>query len=109
MEFEDKLKKLIKSKYSRLSDLAEKFEMNYTQLSQYVNGKKVSIEFLTKIIQEFPDADLNWLLRNDSKKENNSVEEYNEPYKAILNNEQIIAKIEVLLSDLKDQIAKNNV
>ncbi len=106
MEFEDKLKQLIKSKYSRLGDLAEKFEMNYSQLSQYVNGKKISIEFLTKIIQEFPDADLNWLLRNDSIKENNSVEEYSESYKVILNNEQIIDKIEVLLSDLKNRITQ---
>ena len=65
MVFEDKLKQLIKSKYDRLGDLAEKFDMNYSQLSQYVNGKKVSIDFLNKIIQEFPEADLNWLLRND--------------------------------------------
>lgn len=107
MEFEDKLKQLIKSKYSKLSDLAEKFEMNYTQLSQYVNGKKVSIEFLAKIIKEFPDADLNWLLRNDYNKEKNRAEEPNEPYRVILNNEQIIEKIESLLSDLKNQISKN--
>ena len=43
MEFEDKLKQLIKSKYNRLGDLAEKFDMNYTQLSQYLNGKKISV------------------------------------------------------------------
>ena len=107
MEFEDKLKQLIKSKYNRLGDLAEKFEMNYTQLSQYINGKKISIEFLTKIIHEFPDVDLNWLLREDSIRENN-VQERVEPYKVMLNNEQIIDKIEVLLSDLKRQLVKND-
>ena len=41
-----------------------------------------------------------------SIKENNNVEEYNESYKVILNNDQIIEKIEVLLSDLKAQIAQ---
>ncbi|MEP1487603.1 MAG: helix-turn-helix transcriptional regulator [Algibacter sp.] len=104
MKFEDKLRLLIKTKYIKLSDLAEKFDMNYSQLSQYVNGKKVSIEFLVKIIQEFPEADLNWLLRDDVS---DSVEEHSESYKVILNNEQIIDKIESLLSELKTQIIKD--
>ena len=99
MVFEEKLKQLIKTKYSKLSDLAGKFDMNYTQLSQYVNGKKISIDFLTKIIQEFPDTDLNWLLRNDD-----ILQESVESYKRELTDKQIIDKIEVLLADLKDQI-----
>lgn len=102
MKFEDKLRQLIKTKYNKLSDLAEKFDMNYSQLSQYVNGKKVSIDFLTKIMYEFPEADLNWLLRdNDLDK---GVQEEPERYKTILNNEQIINKIELLLQDLKSQL-----
>tara|TARA_R110002049_G_scaffold206788_6_gene377220 strand:+ start:895 stop:1215 length:321 start_codon:yes stop_codon:yes gene_type:complete len=105
MMFEEKLKQLIKTKYSKLSDLAEKFDMNYTQLSQYVNGKKVSIEFLTKIIKEFPEVDLNWLLREDVSNGNN-VNETAESYKAMLSNEQIISKIEVLLEDLKKQMVQ---
>ncbi len=106
MTFEDKLRQLIKTKYTKLGDLAEKFDMNYSQLSQYINGKKVSLDFLTKIIEEFPEADLNWLLREDHTK-GRSVQEQSEPYKAILNNEQIINKIEVLLNDLKNQLAKD--
>ncbi|GAA4887979.1 hypothetical protein GCM10023311_09800 [Flaviramulus aquimarinus] len=105
MKFEDKLRQLVKTKYDKLSDLAEKFDMNYSQLSQYMNGKKISIEFLTKIIQEFPNADLNWLLR-DVDDLHDSVKENSESYKAILNNEQIINKIEILLDDLKSQLAK---
>ena len=105
MKFEDKLRQLIKTKYSKLGDLAEKFDMNYSQLSQYVNGKKISLEFLTKIIDEFPEADLNWLLRSDDTN-HDGVQESPESYKAILNNEQIIEKIEGLLHDLKSQISK---
>ena len=103
MKFEDKLRLLIKTRYNKLSDLAEKFDMNYSQLSQYINGKKVSIEFLVKIIQEFPEADLNWLLRDEVI---DSVQEHSEPYKVVLNNEQIIDKIESLLIELKTQIIK---
>ena len=98
MVFEEKLKRLIKTKYSKLSDLADKFDMNYTQLSQYVNGKKISIDFLTKIIQEFPDVDLNWLLRND-----NILREGVEPYKRALTDKQIIDKIEELWVEFKDK------
>ena len=105
MSFEDKLRQLVKTKYNKLSDLAEKFDMNYSQLSQYLNGKKISLEFLNKIIEEFPEADLNWLLRDDNINDNR-VQEHSESYKAVLNNEQIINKIEVLLDDLKNQLAK---
>ena len=110
MEFEEKLRLLIKSKYSKLVDLAEKFDMNYTQLSQYMNGRKVSIEFLTKIIQEFPDVDLNWLLREDIIV-GDKLEESPLSYKKIWNNEQneqIINKIEELLNDLKIQLKEKN-
>ncbi len=103
MEFEEKLKQLIKTKYNRLGDLAEKFDMNYSQLSQYLNGKKVSIEFLNKIIKEFPETDLNWLLRDEY---DNRVEEGIEVYKVPLNQDQIIAKMETLLVDLKEQLAE---
>lgn len=106
MKFEDKLKQLIKTKYTRLRDLAEKLDMNYSQLSQYVNGKKISIEFLLKIIQEFPEVDLNWLLR-DNDPGTDSVKESDETYRAVLNNEQIIDKIEVLINDLKNQLPKD--
>jgi transcriptional regulator with XRE-family HTH domain len=104
MNFEDKLKQLIKTKYSRLRDLAERLEMNYSQLSQYVNGKKISIDFLNKIIQEFPDVDLNWLLRDEDTIKKDLLNEEGANYKTFLNNEQIIAKIEMLLEDLKNQL-----
>ena len=105
MEFEEKLKQLIKSKYGKLGDLAEKFDMNYSQLSQYVNGKKVSMDFLNKIIEEFPNADLNWLLRNDYISKN-SLGEGVEPYKSPLTTKQIVDKMERLFVDLKDRIAE---
>lgn len=103
MEFKEKLKRLIKTKYSKLGDLAEKFNMNYTQLSQYVNGKKISIDFLNKVIKEFPEADLNWLLRDDYV-DKNGVQEDEETYKSTLTKKQIVDKIERLVIDLKDKL-----
>ncbi|MDO5972169.1 helix-turn-helix transcriptional regulator [Flavivirga aquimarina] len=103
MEFKDKLKRLIKTKYSKLGDLANKFGMNYTQLSQYVNGRKISMDFLYKIIEEFPEADLNWLLRDDYISDN-SLKEGDEPYKSTLTKKQIVDKMERLFADLKGKI-----
>lgn len=103
MKFEDKLRQLIKTKYNTLTDLAEKFEMNYSQLSQYVNGKKVSIEFLIKIIDEFPEVDLNWLLRDTSDSER-ILNETSARYKIMASNEEIISEIEFLLKELKSKL-----
>ncbi|AUP80259.1 helix-turn-helix domain-containing protein [Flavivirga eckloniae] len=103
MEFKEKLQQLIKTKYSKNKDLSDKFGMNYTQLSQYVNGKKISIDFLYNIIEEFPDADLNWLLRDDDLS-NGLVHEGETPYKIPLTKEQIVDKMEKLVADLKNQM-----
>ena len=98
MEFKEKLKQLIKTEYPKLRDLSDKFDMNYTQLSQYVNGKKISMVFLTKIIKEFPKVDLNWLLKND-----NILHEDAEPYKRALTDKEIIERIEELCVEFKDR------
>ncbi len=102
MKFEEKLKRLIKTKYGKYSDLSKKFGMNYSQLSQYLNGKKISIEFLNNIIQEFPETDLNWLLRDDAKiAVGDDRPSY--PYKPVLTRDEIITKIELLLQELKTE------
>ncbi|WP_299555719.1 helix-turn-helix transcriptional regulator [Seonamhaeicola sp.] len=103
MTFEEKLKKVIKSKYATLSELAKEFDMNYSQLSQYVNGKKISIDFLNKIIKEFPEVDLNWLLRDATERTVNEERPY---YKTFRDNEEIINRIEELLADLKSQLTQ---
>ena len=72
-----------------------------------LNGKKISIDFLKKIIQEFPEVDLNWLLRDDDQWTERAVNEFSEEYKTVMNNEQIIVKMERLLQELKNQLPEN--
>lgn len=105
MDFGEKLKVVIAKKYRTIGDCAEKFGMNYSQLSQYLNGRKVSIEFLTKIIDEFPDVDLNWLLRDDDSAKH-MVNDANATYKIPMKNEEIIEKTIELLTDLKLQMSQ---
>lgn len=103
MDFGEKLKVLIKTKYRTVGDCAEKLDVNYTQLSQYLNGRQVSTEFLFKVINEFHETDLNWLLRDDVPAEN-SVQEPVAVYKKPMENAEIIEKMEQLLGDLKSQL-----
>jgi len=103
MKIGDKLRIVVASKYSKIGDLADKFEMNYSQLSQYLNNRDVSVAFLAKVIKEFPEVDLNWLLRNDETI-GDSVSEPPKDYKKRKNQQEIISKIEVLLGELKQDL-----
>ncbi len=103
MLFGEKLKNLIKTKYRTVGECAEKLEINYSQLSQYLNGRSISQEHLSKIINDFPNTDLNWLLRDDFI-EQNTINESPVLYKRLRNNTEIINKIETLLGDLKEQL-----
>lgn len=105
MDFGEKLKEVIKQKYSSIRDFADKKEMNYSQVSQYLHGRKISIEFLFILIEEFPELDLNWLLRDEDFVEN-TVNEKPSTYKIPLKNDEIINKTIDLLLDLKNQLSQ---
>lgn len=99
----EKLKQLIKTKHKTIGAFADKIGMNYSQVSQYLNGRQLSIEFIYKIIDEFPEADLNWLLR-DNVDHINIVSDTNPEYKIARNPVQIIDTINVLLGELRSQL-----
>lgn len=100
----EKLKRLIKTKHKTIGLFAEKIGMNYSQVSQYLNGRQLSIEFIYKIIEEFPEADLNWLLRDNIDHTNAIVSESHPEYKIVRNPDQIIDTINVLLGELRSQL-----
>lgn len=103
MEFGEKLRYVLKNKYSSISESAEKLDVNYTQLSHYLNGRRdVSFEFLLKVIKEIPETDLNWLLRSDVQID--ALNESGTVYKKPQNSTEIITAIEALLVDLKTQL-----
>lgn len=105
MKIGDKLRLVIAAKYNRIGDLADKFDMNYSQLSQYLNNRDISIAFLSKVIHEFPDVDLNWLLRNEETQEN-GVSEPRKTYKTRGNKDEIITKLEAFVKELKSNTSQ---
>ena len=103
MKIGDKLRMVIETKYSKVSDFSAEIGFNYSQTVQYLNNKRnPSIVFLQTVIEKFPETDLNWLL-----KENDSDYVVNEPeseYGSKKNPRQIVADIESLLDRLKKEM-----
>lgn len=103
MTLGDKFRRLIISKYPSISAFADKIEMNYSQVSNFVNDKvKPSIGFLNIMIREFPEADLNWLLREEEESVVNFVSDHPEKYsRPPLNSVEKIDQIKVLLEEIR--------
>lgn len=105
MKIGEKLRLVIKKEYKSLKTFAEKIDINYNQLSNYLNDyQKPSIDFLDRFIKEFPNTDLNWLLREGA--EDFGVKEKNFRYKSPMKNDEIIDEIEELLNELKSNLAQ---
>ena len=104
MKIGNKLRQIIKSKYKNDVMFSQKIGMSSSSVSQFLtNKRRPSMQFLEHFIREFPEVDLNWLLKNDldiNNKEDDFLMEYQTP----LNENQIIINIELLLSELKDKI-----
>lgn len=106
MELGDKLRVVLEKNGFSIKAYSEKTGINYSQLSQYLNNSKnPSIQFLDRFFKEFPEVDLNWLLR-DSVAAENFVMEQKENYSTPINNEDIIERIEYLLSNLKANLTQ---
>ncbi|WP_417200069.1 helix-turn-helix domain-containing protein [Bizionia sp.] len=106
MKLGDKLRVVLEKNGYSVKAYSKKTGINYTQLSQYLNNKrKPSIEFLDTFFNEFPEVDLNWLLR-DSESAENFVMEQSEKYVTPINNDDIIKRMEYLLSNLKANLSQ---
>lgn len=107
MTLGEKFRRLIDSKHPSVTAFARKIGKNNTQISNYVNDKvKPSIEFLNIMIEEFPEADLNWLLREEES-EMNFVSEGSLKYsRPPLDKFEKIDQIQNLLKEIKMDLAQ---
>lgn len=102
-----KLKVLIATKYKSNKLFAEKHGMNYTQLSNYLNDNvPPSLKLVGIVLNDFPEVDLNWLLREAENAELNHLNETNADYKRPMDNDEIIDKMEGLISALRLNLAQ---
>lgn len=61
MSFGENLFTLLTERNITQSAFAKAVDINASQLNQYIKGKKPSVEFIYKVMEYFPDVDLNWL------------------------------------------------
>ncbi len=102
MTLGDKFRRLIDSKHPSVTAFARKIGKNNTQVSNWVNDKvKPSIEFLNIMIEEFPEADLNWLLREEEELTTMVAEDSSKYSKPVLDSVGKIDQIHVLLEEIK--------
>jgi hypothetical protein len=75
MGYHEGLRKYFKSKGEKQVNAATKMNYKPSMFSQYLNGKEINMEFLSRFIKAYPDADLNMIFKN----EENVYPEVNEP------------------------------
>lgn len=67
MGFSTKLKSFFKEKGMNNRQVSEIMEgYSESMISRYINSDKVSLHFLNKLIQYFPDIDINYMIREDN-------------------------------------------
>ncbi|MEZ0182621.1 hypothetical protein AB9T89_10275 [Flavobacterium oncorhynchi] len=102
---------------SYTTKFCEAFGLNYIQWSSYSNGKqKAGIKIIYQLMNIFPDLNLNWLLKDDSRMflSQNSInesEELSEKDKKDLENfvneiRTELEELEVVLSKTEEKVKK---
>jgi transcriptional regulator with XRE-family HTH domain len=101
MELHEKLKEYFLLNKRSIRYVASNVGISETTLSKFLKGNsQLSADALVKVINFFPDIDLNYLFKKDTP---DQVNEAPEPY---LNNAAIIKEIERNLSLLKNNLAQ---
>jgi hypothetical protein len=116
----DKIKSLItdygKSKgyleKSYVAMFCEDFELSYNQWNAYTRGaQNIGTKVIHRLIEIFPELNLNWLLKDESNRYVSEVKEMIvcepvEKYDKNVTNEDLMNKLETILSEV-NKIKKN--
>lgn len=62
MGFAEKMKLLLAEKDMSQKDFAATVKMNYAHANKFFTGRTPNIEFVSKVLEVFPNVDLKWLL-----------------------------------------------
>ncbi|WZL88280.1 helix-turn-helix transcriptional regulator [Salinimicrobium sp. 3283s] len=96
----------MKQRNLKITEMAAQMEENPTSVTSYLNGnRKPRVEFIWKVIHFFPEADLNWLFRDDASGLHPSHEEKPQ-YSVPKTPDTIISNIEGDLKELKALLAQ---
>ncbi len=65
MEFKDKIKGLVAENNMTQRSFAKEIDMEYGYVNKFFTGRTPNMDFLMKVLEVFPEVDLNWLLREE--------------------------------------------
>lgn len=105
MEFGEKLGLLLKERKLSQRKFAEEIGVNAVNVNQYISGARTPpTEVIFKVIEYFPETDLNWLLRKEfsSRILNDTRQNYEVP----ITPATLIENIEKSLKELKAQMSQ---
>jgi len=77
---------------------------NETLISRYLKSDKISPTFINKIKKYFPEADVNYLINNNTEEINDLIEKGGKLHKA--RSQELIDEIESRLKELKQLVAR---
>lgn len=101
MEFGDRVLALMKKEGLSQRQLAERTGEHNTAISSYLSGRrKPKVEFIMRIIEVFPKADLNWLFRGETEA-SYTVHDEQERYEIPQTPELLVENIEKNVKKLK--------
>ena len=78
MLIQDRLKLIMQANRLNATEFAERVGVNRASLSHVLGGRnKPSMDFLSKVIKEFPNVNGSWLLTGEANNENSSMQNEN--------------------------------
>lgn len=107
MEFGEKMREILDKKGLTQKEFAQEINMNYAHANKFFTGRTPNLEFILKVVNRFPEIDLNWLLLPQRNHDHLTlVQEPNSHYSAVkaLN---YINDVEEKLEELKQYLTQN--
>lgn len=99
MGFAEKMKLLLAQKEMSQKDFAAIVNMNYAHANKFFTGRTPNIEFISKVLEVFPDVDLKWLLFSDAKSQEVAIVKEDAP---TYNTDKALGYIEEVEKNLKN-------
>lgn len=65
MEYKEKIDQILRERGLNRKKIAERLDLDYSGLTFTINKNQISLVLIKGLIKEFPDIDLNWLLKNN--------------------------------------------
>ena len=109
MGFTEKLEEFFNSKgLKRKRDIAKAINTNEQVLGRWLKANDLSVTFIERLTENFPDIDWNYILKNNNDDKGiEKVKEPSEKYNALSENDKLLEEIQERVDKLRTNLAQN--